>query len=72
MGKMSELDLTLKELKEHADAINALVNDLYDLFSSKPTDKEEKKEEKKPLTLEEVRTKQDLVQHNLHKEIWCK
>ena len=49
---MSELDLTLKELKEHADAINALVNDLYDLFSSKPTDKEEKKEEKKPLTLE--------------------
>lgn len=56
MGKMSELDLTLKELKEHADAINALVNDLYDLFSSKPTDKEEKKEEKKPLTLEEVRS----------------
>ena len=56
MGKMSELDLTLKELRESATKIISLVDDLYSLFSSKPTEYESPKEEKKKLTLEEVRT----------------
>ena len=56
MGKMSELDLTLKELRESATKIISLVDDLYSLFSSKPTEDECPKEEKKQLTLEEVRT----------------
>ena len=56
MGKMSELDLTLKELRESATKIISLVDDLYSLFSSKPTEDESPKEEKKQLTLEEVRT----------------
>ena len=56
MGKMSELDLTLKELRESATKIISLVDDLYSLFSSKPTEDESPKEEKKKLTLEEVRT----------------
>ena len=56
MGKMSELDLTLKELRESATKIISLVDDLYSLFSSKPTEDESPKEEKKRLTLEEVRT----------------
>ena len=40
MGKMSELDLTLKELRESATKIISLVDDLYSLFSSKPTEDE--------------------------------
>lgn len=56
MGKMSELDLTLKELRESATKIISLVDDLYSLFSSKTTEDESPKEEKKKLTLEEVRT----------------
>lgn len=56
MGKMSELDLTLRELRESATKIISLVDDLYSLFSSKPTEDESPKEEKKKLTLEEVRT----------------
>lgn len=56
MGKMSELDLTLKELRESANNIISLVDDLYSLFSSKATEDESPKEEKKQLTLEEVRT----------------
>lgn len=56
MGKMSELDLTLKELRESAKNIISLVDDLYSLFSSKSTEDISPKEEKKKLTLEEVRT----------------
>ena len=56
MGKMSELDLTLKELRDSANNIISLVDDLYSLFSSKSTEDESPKEEKKQLTLEEVRT----------------
>lgn len=54
MGKMSELDLTLKELRESATKIISLVDDLYSLFSSKPTEEESPKEEKKKLTLEKL------------------
>ena len=43
-------------LRESATKIISLVDDLYSLFSSKQTEDESPKEEKKKLTLEEVRT----------------
>ena len=56
MGKMSELDLTLKEIKEHVKAIDSLVDDLYNLFSSKPAEEEPPKKEEIKFSLEEVRS----------------
>jgi len=59
MSKMSELDLTVKELRSAAEAINSAANALASLFSGKaetaPKKEDPKPEEPKPMTLPEVR-----------------
>lgn len=55
MGKMNEIDLILDEIQEHTDALSSLIHELTSILSSKPTVEETQKEEKKKLTLEEVR-----------------
>jgi len=52
MGKMNELSLVVKELRNYASGINALADDIETSFSNS---KEKPKEEKKSVTLEEVR-----------------
>lgn len=55
MGKMNEIDLILDEIQEYTDALSSLIHELTSILSSKPTVEETQKEEKKKLTLEEVR-----------------
>lgn len=52
MGKMNNLSLDLQELRKCANTINEIVDNLESAFSSSD---EELKEEKKSVTLEEVR-----------------
>ena len=52
MGKMNNLSLDLQELRKCAKTINEIVDSIESAFSSS---KEKPKEEKKSLTLEEVR-----------------
>jgi len=53
MGKMNNLSLDLEELRKCATTINEIVDDLESAFSSS---REKPKEEKKSVTLEEVRS----------------
>ena len=55
MGKMNEIDLILDEIQEHTDALSSLIHELTSILSSKPTVEKTQIEEKKKLTLEEVR-----------------
>jgi hypothetical protein len=63
MSKISELDLTVKELRNAAQSLSAVADSLTALFSGGNTDKESKapvpaaqpKPEPKPITLEQVR-----------------
>ena len=52
MGKMNNLSLDLQELRKCAKTINEIVDSIETAFSSS---EEKPKEEKKSLTLEEVR-----------------
>lgn len=52
MGKMNNLSLDLEELRKCANTINEIVDNLESAFSSSD---EKPKEEKKTVTLEEVR-----------------
>ena len=40
MGKMSELDILLQELDEHANAIVQIAADIRSMFTSVPADEE--------------------------------
>lgn len=51
MGKMSELDAVIKELRDTAASINAVADYLFSVFGGEKLDDEAEK----PLTLEEVR-----------------
>ena len=55
MGKMNEIDLILDEIQEHTDELSSLIHELTSILSSKPTVEKTQIEEKKKLTLEEVR-----------------
>lgn len=57
MDKMSELDVQIKELRAYGEAIIGIADALVKMFSSEelPTD------EKKPLTLEEVRHQMSVI-----------
>ena len=71
MGKMSELDILLQELDEHANAIVQIAADIRSMFTNVPADKapvdngwdsvkeqdeyEAKKEEGKVITLDELK-----------------
>lgn len=52
MGKMNNLSLDLQELRKCANTINEIVDSIESAFSSS---EEKPKEEKKSVTLEEVR-----------------
>ncbi len=52
MAKMSELDTLLTELSEHSQRLQESVNAIRELLSGK---EEEKADEQKPLSIEEVR-----------------
>ena len=51
MGKMSELDAVIKELRDIAASINAIADHIFSVFGGEKADDETEK----PLTLEEVR-----------------
>ncbi len=56
MSKMSELDMTIAELRKAAEVISEAANTLAELFSDKPTEETKPAEPVKPtLTLPEVR-----------------
>lgn len=71
MGKMSELDILLQELNEHANAVVQIAADIRSMFTSVPADEtpvddgwdsvkeqdeyETKKEEEKDITLDELK-----------------
>ena len=55
MGKMSELSLLLDEYREANRRASELADEICSLLSGKEPPAHEKAEEKKPLTLEEVR-----------------
>ena len=58
MGKMSELDLCVGELRSAAQSLNSVADSLTALFSGSQPEKSvlpESKPTSKPLTLEEVR-----------------
>ena len=55
MGKMSELSLLLDEYREANRRASELVDEICSLLSGNEPPAHEKAEEKKPLTLEEVR-----------------
>lgn len=62
MSKMSELDLAIKELRNAAQAITAVVDSLVTLFTASPKSAEEtspspnaEPPKPKPITLEQVR-----------------
>ena len=58
MGKISELELAISDLRSAASTINDVANTLAEMFSSKdaaePTAAEAPVEEKQPLTLDQV------------------
>ena len=58
MGKISELELAISDLRSAASTINDVANTLAEMFSSKdtaePTATEAPVEEKQPLTKDEV------------------
>ena len=56
MGKMSELSLLLDEYREANRRASELADEICSLLSGNEPPAHEKTEEKKPLTLEEVRT----------------
>lgn len=51
MGKMSEMDAVIRELRDTAASINAVADHLFSVFGGEEADDEAEK----PLTLEEVR-----------------
>lgn len=51
MGKMSEMDAVIRELRDTAASINAVADHLFSVFGGE----EANVETEKPLTLEEVR-----------------
>ena len=55
MGKMSDLDLQIKELRSCGEAIIGIANTLAGMFSSGTAEDTPPKEKPKALTLEEVR-----------------
>lgn len=58
MGRISELELAIRDLRSAAATINEVANTLAEMFSSneasEPTTAEATVEEKQPLTLDEV------------------
>lgn len=73
MGKMSELDILLRELDEHANVVVQIAADIRSMFTSVPADEEPvdngwdsvkeqdeyeaKKEEEKVITLDELKAR---------------
>ena len=60
MGKMSDLDLQIKELRSCGEAIIGIANTLAEMFSS-PAEDAPPKEKPKVLTLEEVRHRMTVI-----------
>ncbi len=61
MGKMSELDAQIKELRSCGETIIEIANALTEMFSSADEQPEEAPEQKETLTFEEVRHRCALV-----------
>lgn len=64
MGKMSDLDLQIKELRSCGETILEIANTLAEMFSSQAEDTPPKavpKEKPKVLTLEEVRHRMTVI-----------
>ncbi len=60
MGKMSDLDLQIKELRSCGETIIGIANTLAEMFSSQAEDTPPK-EKPKALTLEEVRHRMTVI-----------
>ena len=61
MGKMSDLDLQIKELRSCGETIIGIANTLAGMFSSQATEDAPPKEKPKALTLEEVRHRMTVI-----------
>lgn len=61
MGKMSDLDLQIKELRSCGEAIIGIANTLAEMFSSPAAEDAPPKEKPKVLTLEEVRHRMTVI-----------
>ena len=61
MGKMSDLDLQIKELRSCGETIIEIANTLAGMFSSQAAEDAPPKEKPKVLTLEEVRHRMTVI-----------
>ena len=61
MGKMSDLDLQIKELRSCGETIIEIANTLAGMFSSQAATDAPPKEKPKALTLEEVRHRMTVI-----------
>ena len=61
MGKMSDLDLQIKELRSCGETILEIANTLAGMFSSQAAEDAPPKEKPKALTLEEVRHRMTVI-----------
>ena len=61
MGKMSDLDLQIKELRSCGETIIGIANTLAEMFSSQAAEDAPPKEKPKVLTLEEVRHRMTVI-----------
>ena len=61
MGKMSDLDLQIKELRSCGETIIEIANTLAGMFSSQAAEDAPPKEKPKALTLEEVRHRMTVI-----------
>ena len=61
MGKMSDLDLQIKELRSCGETIIGIANTLAGMFSSQAAEDAPPKEKPKALTLEEVRHRMTVI-----------
>ena len=61
MGKMSDLDLQIKELRSCGETIIEIANTLAGMFSSQAAENAPPKEKPKVLTLEEVRHRMTVI-----------
>ena len=61
MGKMSDLDLQIKELRSCGEAIIGIANTLAEMFSSPAAEDAPPEEKPKSLTLEEVRHRMTVI-----------
>lgn len=61
MGKLSDLDLQIKELRSCGETIIGIANTLAGMFSSQAAEDAPPKEKPKALTLEEVRHRMTVI-----------